>query len=118
MKAKLLKVLGALKGAGFNVYVAGNMLVCSILFFGFSHPRETLSGFIGRRALMGSSFFLYVAKAVDKMYRDSPAHCGETALAEDNMRCELYPDYQDAQVADLPPIEQPESIEDAVRRSL
>lgn len=103
--------------SAFNVYVAVNMLICSILFVGQSYPRETLSGFIGRRALMGSSFFLHIAKAIDKLYRNEPAHCGETALAEDNMRCELYPELQEAQVADLPS-RQPDDELSAFRRNI
>lgn len=102
MKAKVVAFALALKAVGFNIYVAVNMLLCSIIFVGQSYPRETLSGFIGRRALSGSSFFLYLAQAIDKLYRNEPAHCGETALAEDNMRCELYPEIQEAQLANLP----------------
>lgn len=90
-KAGLMHVLLRVKFAAFNVYVAGNMLLCALVFLPWSLPRETFSGFIGRRALLGSSAFLNIAKWVDKMY-DEPAHCGETALAEDQMRSELYPD--------------------------
>lgn len=80
------------KFAGFNIYVAVNMLLCATVFAPWALPRETLSGFVGRRALLGSEVFLRIAKWVDKCYKNEAAHCGETALAEDAMRNELYPD--------------------------
>lgn len=93
------KIGARLKSAGFNIYIAGNMFLCAILFSFWSKPRETVSGFIGRNALLGSSAALYAAKALDKLYRNETAHCGETALAEDEARFVLYP--EDHQVAPL-----------------
>lgn len=84
--------MGKVRSVFFNIYIALNMLLCSILFAGFSKPRETVSGFIGRKALLGNTVALYVARAIDFCYPREAAHCGETAIAEDNMRHELYPD--------------------------
>ena len=92
MKAKCVHFLKRAKFAWFNIYVATNMLLCATLLVPWALPRETLSGFIGRRALLGSEVFLSIAKWVDSFYPNSPAHCGETAMAEDHMRSELYPD--------------------------
>lgn len=83
-----------LKSAGFNFCIAGNMLLCATLFAPWSKPRETISGFVGRQALMGSATALRVAKTIDSWYKNEPAHCGETALAEDEARFVLYPDDQ------------------------
>jgi hypothetical protein len=83
-----------LKSAAFNLWVASNMFLCAVLFSFWAKPRETLSGFIGRRALMGSTIALYAARAIDRLYSNETAHCGETALAEDEARFVLYPDTQ------------------------
>lgn len=94
-----------LKSAGFNIYISGNMFVCAVLFSFWSKPRETISGFVGRQALMGSSAALHAAKAIDKLYRNEPAHCGETALAEDEARFVLYPEDHQVAVEDFRPPE-------------
>lgn len=102
------------KSIAFNIYVAGNMLLCSVLFMGFSKPRETISGFVGRslaalanhlaqrddegsvkfRAINAVAYvFLYLALFIDWCFGEK-GHCGETAQAEDNMRAELYPELE------------------------
>jgi hypothetical protein len=86
-----MKVFEVIRAATFNFYVAGNMLFCATLFMGLSKTRETVSGFIGRKALMGSRIALFIAHVVDWITGD-PGHCGETAIAEDMMRSELYPE--------------------------
>ncbi len=87
--------LKRLRWAGFNVYVAGNMLVCSILFFGSAKPRETISGFIGRQIMTTDTkwirdVLIFFARGIDSVFRE-PGHCGETAISEEHMRWELYP---------------------------
>lgn len=110
-----MKFLLGLKRAGFNVYVALNMLICSVLFFGASKPRETLSGFVGRTFMLvavrlakweGEGVqksakyvvlntlaygLLGLARSIDWAFREV-GHCGETAEAEYVMRQELYPE--------------------------
>lgn len=89
--APILDGAGRVAQGGFNVYVAANMLLASIMFFGLSKPRETISGFVGRRGLLGSTFCLWIGLQIDKMYRNDPAHCGSTAIMEDEARFALYP---------------------------
>lgn len=107
-----MKYWKAFKSALFNVYVACNMLLCSVLFVGLSKPRETISGFVGRsfgelanhlakrtdygsfkhKVLTAIAYgLLYLAQFIDWCFGER-GHCGETALAEDNMRSELYPE--------------------------
>jgi hypothetical protein len=103
------------KSALFNIYVASNMLLCSILFVGFSKPRETISGCVGRTLAAGANSLasredvgslkfkvlnvvtyalLYLALFIDWCFGEK-GHCGETAQAEDNMRSELYPELEE-----------------------
>lgn len=104
-----MKFLKGLVSAGFNLYVALNMLLCAVLFFGASKPRETISGFVGRKfgelainlplykgikfhVLNAAAYaLLFLARFIDWMFGD-PGHCGGVAVAEDNMRSELYPE--------------------------
>lgn len=97
-----------LKSALFNLYVACNMLLCSVLFIGFSKPRETISGFLGRTfgnlavsttqykgwklyAMRALAYTLFGACTFIDWCFGERGHCGETAMAEDVMRQELYP---------------------------
>lgn len=86
-----MKFVKVVKAIGFNFYVALSMITCATIFAGFSKPRETISGFVGRQALMGSYFFLYLARAIDWLFGE-PGHCGEAVIAEYTMRAELYPE--------------------------
>lgn len=110
MKKIFSLVLGRAKLAVFNIWVALNMLLCAVLFNVFALPRETLSGFIGRQTLTCAVkpirfAFYYMALLVDFFYPNEPAHCGETMIAEDQMRWELYPQH----VIQAPPVDNNES---------
>lgn len=103
---KLLTVWAAIKRPVFNIYVALNMLLCSILFLGKSLPRETISGFIGRKTLTGfvnnpepvtglHRFYYYASHVIDFLHREM-GHCCETAIAESEAYRELYPEHDHA----------------------
>jgi hypothetical protein len=78
----------------FVLYVALNMLICSIVFFPWALPRETISGLIGRW-LMGTgwkrTFAYYACVAVDKLYFWEPNHCAEVHCVEKRAHELLYP---------------------------
>jgi hypothetical protein len=84
--------MGRLKDWAFNVYVALNMLVCAVLGFGRSHPRETISGWLGRTyltsALIGRHLPIvgFFHRLVDRLYFWEPDHCHETAEQEAEAR--------------------------------
>lgn len=83
------------KFALLNIVVALNGLVCAVLFGFWSFPRETISGFIGRKALttqfkFGRDVWIFFAKGIDLLVRDR-GHCGETSFAEAEAYAHLYP---------------------------
>ena len=89
--AAIKSVLNRVKRALFNVYIALNMLTCSIIFAPWAYPRETISGFLGRKVFERSIVALRVARIIDWFYWTEEAHCGHTAITEGNAREELYP---------------------------
>ena len=74
-----------LKSWLFNVYVATNMLLCAILMLGASKPRETISGYIGRKNRYG-----FFHRLVDWIYSFEPDHCKVTADQEAEARKALH----------------------------
>lgn len=73
--------MGRLKGWLFNMYVASNMLLCAVFGFGFSLPRETISGCVGR-AFSKS----LIRRLIDLIYFWEPDHCKVTAEQEAEAR--------------------------------
>lgn len=47
-KPVIVVVTVHVRRATFNAYLVVNMAVCAVVFLGFSLPRETISGFLGR----------------------------------------------------------------------
>lgn len=80
----------------FNLYVAVNMLLCAVIFFPWAQPRETISGFLGRMTFKQHYWAWFCAKLVDKLYFWEEAHCGETAISENEARLALYPHIDDS----------------------
>lgn len=63
--------------------IALNMLWCSLLFWPWgTWPRETISGFFGRKALYGSRVAQHIVAIIDWMHPNETAHCYETACME------------------------------------
>lgn len=79
----------------FAVYVAGNMMVCAILFAPWVHPRETVSGLMGRWLATEGGWKRRIAaigvRIVDRLYFWEPNHCAEIYLIEQRAREVLYP---------------------------
>lgn len=70
--------------------LAFNMLWCSLLLWPWGTlPRETISGFFGRRALAGSKVARRIAASIDFIHPHEPNHCGETARMEYGARVAL-----------------------------
>jgi hypothetical protein len=69
------------------------MVIASIAFLPWVYPRETISGFIGRKVFEQNIVAYYAAKVIDSFYWNESAHCGETAIAEAQAREELYPEF-------------------------
>lgn len=70
-------------------YVVGNMLICSLLFFPWARPRETISGLIGRWSYEDGRrgrFARIAARVIDFMYFWEPDHCRITAAQEAEAR--------------------------------
>lgn len=78
------------KRIAFNVYVAVNMALCSILLAPWALPRETISGLLGRYK-PSSRVAQAFAVVVDALYFWEKDHCVEVALAEARAREILYP---------------------------
>lgn len=71
--------------------VGFNMLCCSLLLWPFGPwPRETFSGFFGRKALEGKRVAIYIATFIDWLHPHEPGHCYETAYQEYNARIALF----------------------------
>lgn len=79
----------------FVIYVALNMVVCSILFAPWALPRETVSGLLGRWAStergLKRRFGMCAGSVVDVIYFWEPNHCYETFKIERRAREILYP---------------------------
>ena len=70
--------------------IALNMLWCSLLFWPWgTWPRETISGFFGRKALSGSLFAQCIVEVIDWLHPGEIAHCYETAYMEYEARIAL-----------------------------
>lgn len=109
------------KNVLFNIYIALNMLFCAVFFAPWAKPRETVSGFIGRKAMLGNQWFIYLAKSIDWVFRE-PGHCGEAAFAEAYAYDELYPEQMRAEMPANAPIQvetqEPESLQAAIDRGI
>jgi hypothetical protein len=85
----------------FVVYVAANMMLCSILFALWALPRETISGFIGRNVCLTKPNTWQRALArlgewiVNNIYFWEPNHCVEVYRQELEARRALYGDRHD-----------------------
>lgn len=79
----------------FVVYVNLNMLVCSLIFFPWARPRETISGLIGRWNSTETGWKRRFAKAarviVDAIYFWEPRHCEVVHKEETEAHRILYP---------------------------
>lgn len=79
----------------FAVYVAGNMMVCAIVFAPWALPRETVSGLMGRWRETESGWRARVGRVgawlVDRLYFWEPNHCAEIYRIEMRAREILYP---------------------------
>lgn len=78
----------------FNIYVACNMLLCSVLFAPWALPRETISGLLGRWVTTVSGLRqkigLCLGFLVDRLYFWEPNHVVETFKVEAKAREVLY----------------------------
>lgn len=85
--------VGCAPGRVFNVYVALNMLLCSILFFPWALPRETICGLMGRW-LNETGRKRDLAKALvpflDRYFHSSDEPCSRIAEQEARIREILY----------------------------
>ena len=71
------------------------MFVCSVVFFPWALPRETVSGILGRWKLnhgWKKSVALPFSWIVDRIYFWEPNHCVEIAKQELELRQNLYDD--------------------------
>lgn len=79
----------------FVIYVACNMLVCTVVFAPWALPRETVSGILGRWKSIESGWKAMFGKVgaamVDLIYFWEPNHCVEVFLVEQRAREILYP---------------------------
>lgn len=79
----------------FVVYIACNMLLCSLVFLPWAKPRETISGILGRWRLTGfgwkQSFGYVVGSIVDRLYFWDVNHCETVYQMEEEARRALYP---------------------------
>lgn len=77
------------------IRISFNMLSCAVLFcWAGVQPRETLSGFFGRRAqyskYKGMCFWRFGAAVIDMLHPHEPDHCHDTYCCESSMRKGLY----------------------------
>jgi hypothetical protein len=72
--------------------LALNMFSCAFFLWPWgSLPRETISGFFGRKAQCGSPVARFVARCIDAMHPLEPNHCAATAQMEYDARvCLMY----------------------------
>lgn len=77
----------------FRVYVALNILTCSLI--PGSRPRETISGLMGRWLVTGTGPCLAIAKVVvpcvNRLYFWHPDHCRDIYRQEEEALKSLYP---------------------------
>lgn len=67
-----------------------NMLWCALLLWPWgTWPRETISGFFGRRTLEGSRIAAHIARFIDWLHPHEPNHCQVTAAMERSARIVL-----------------------------
>lgn len=90
--------MGNLKRGLFNVYVALNMLLCSVLFCWCALPRETISGLVGRKTSFYGYCRLWQAPiwrgarwVIDRLYSWERNHCELVRRQEMEARRALYP---------------------------
>ena len=70
--------------------LAFNMLWCSLLLWPWGTlPRETISGFFGRKSRAGVKLAKRIADFIDWMHPHEPEHCAETARMEYDARVAL-----------------------------
>lgn len=70
--------------------LAFNMLWCSLLLWPWGTlPRETISGFFGRKDLAGSKTAHRIVIFIDWLHPHEPRHCAETARMERDARIAL-----------------------------
>jgi hypothetical protein len=85
----------------FVVYVAINMLACSVVFCFWAVPRETISGFMGRKVSLTAKGTWQHGLArigewiVNRIYFWEPNHCVEVYKQEKQARAALYGDRHD-----------------------
>ena len=79
-----------LKCSLWTVYIAINMLLTSILFFGIARHRESFSSLVGRYARQGNYLALIVEIIVNALHLDEVDHCRVTAADEDEVRRVWY----------------------------
>lgn len=76
----------------FKFRVAFNMLFCVLIFGWFgSLPRETISGFLGRKEFDHWVWGL-LARAVDALHFDEDGHCERVACEEEDGWRAMYPE--------------------------
>ena len=80
------------KATVYVIYLSLNMLLCSLLFFPWAQPRETISGLTGRWLTEGKSWQIacasFLVKPIDKAHYSG--HCVSTYIYEKAMRVGLY----------------------------
>lgn len=91
-------LIRTIKGRLFCVYVCLNMLLCSLLFFPWVLPRETISGLVGRWWVLSEDGTAKALVAdvlrvlIDALYFWEPNHCVEVFRCEHEARKRLYPE--------------------------
>lgn len=73
-----------------TVYIAINMLLTSILFFGIARHRESFSSLVGRYARKGNPVALVAEIIVNALHLNEIDHCRVTAADEDAVRRVWY----------------------------
>jgi hypothetical protein len=82
----------------FKLRVAFNMAVCALLLGAFgSLPRETISGFLGRKYLSAArwgeaSVWVVLARLVDALHPWEKRHCARVAREEHAGWLAMYPE--------------------------
>jgi hypothetical protein len=79
----------------FKLRVAINMLVCALVFGAFgSLPRETISGFLGRRGMdvSRSAVWELLMMLVDALHPHEKGHCQRVAAEELEGWMAMYPE--------------------------
>lgn len=66
------------------------MLWTSIIFFGVARHRETTSSVVGRYAMRGHKWALFMEKIINWLHKHEPNHCRVTYCDEEEVRDEWY----------------------------